>query len=159
MPASTSLILLKILAQAPLAKPTITKPDLSAVSEHATSAGLLTANWLLIAAGAILLLLSALSIVNWWKHRGEHSHPLLVFSSTAHVVGLSYRQRWTLLRMAHHQSLASPLTLMLSPTTFDHYAKGYLVSRLSWRREPARRQLNSIRTALFSDLPHPPVTA
>lgn len=159
MTDSITLILISTLAQPPSAEPTITKPDLSVVSEHATSAGLLTTNWLLIAAGAILLLLSALSIANWWKHRGDHAHPLLVFSGTAEVVGLTYRQRWTLLKIARNQSLTSPLTLMLSPTTYDHHAKGYLESRMNWRRESTRRQLNDIRIALFSDLPHSPAAA
>jgi len=163
MPLINPLTLVTTLAQAPsiepAVKPAIAKPPLSLVSEHATSAGLLTTNWLLIAAGLVLLLLSGLSIANWWKHRGEHAHPLLVFSHTAQMVGLSYRQRWTLVWLARHQSLASPITLMLSPTTFDHHAKGYLDARLNWRREPVRRQLQNIRSALFSDLPRSPVTA
>lgn len=153
------LALITPLTQAPSGKPSIVKPDLSSVSEHATSAGLLTTNWLLIAAGVILLLLSGLSIANWWKHRGDHAHPLLVFSNTAQAIGLSYRQQWTLFWLARHQSLASPLTLILSPATFDHHAKIYLESRLNWRREPVRRQLQSIRDTLFSDLPRPTVTA
>lgn len=145
-------------AEAP--KPVIAKPDLSVVSQHASdTAGLIPTHWLLIAAGVVLLILSGLSIANWWKHRGEHAHPLLVFSTTAQLAGLSYRNQWTLLRMAHHQSLRSPLTLMLSPDTFDHHARAYLDSRLNWRQEPVRRQLQSIRETLFSDLPNPPVAA
>ncbi len=148
--------LMTTLAQAPPAKPTIIKPSLFEVSQNTSSDGLIPIHWLLIAAGGIIVLLCGLSIANWWKHRGEHSHPLLIFSTTAQLVGLSYRNQWTLLRLAHHQSLSSPLTLMLSADTFDHHAKPYLDSRLSWRQEPVRRQLSAIRDTLFSGFPQRP---
>jgi hypothetical protein len=144
------------LAQADPAAPAVVKPDLAEVSKHVSSDGLIPIHWLLIAAGGIIVLLCGLSIANWWKHRGEHSHPLLVFSTTAQLVGLSYRNQWTLLRLAHQQSLTSPLTLMLSPDTFDHHAKTYLDSRPGWRQEPVRRQLSTIRATLFDDLPQRP---
>jgi len=134
-------------------EPVLPRPTIESIQENLSSDGLIPTHWLLIAAGMVLLLLSALSIANWWKHRGENAHPLLVFSNTAQIVGLSYRQRWALLKVARNQSLASPLTLMLCATTFDHHVRGYLESCLSLRRESARRQLQDIRVALFSDPP------
>ena len=152
------LSLIGTLAQAQPTVPAVNKPSLEEIQKHLSSDGLIPTHWLLIAAGAVLLLLSGLSIANWWKHRGEHSHPLLVFSTTAQLVGLSYRHQWMLLRIARNQSLASPLTLMLSADTFDHHAKAYLQSRLSWRQQPVRRQLNTIRDTLFNRLPQHPTT-
>ena len=145
--------LMTTLAQAPPDKPAIVKPSLVEVSKNASSDGLIPIHWLLIAVGGIIVLLCGLSIANWWKHRDEHFHPLLVFSATAGQVGLGYRYQWALLRIAHRQSLGSPLTLMLSPGTFDHHAKAYLETCLAFRRESVRRQLNQIRAHLFDDSP------
>lgn len=148
-----SLTFLTSLAQAQPSAPVVARPSLEEIQRHLSSDGLIPTHWVLIATGALTILLSGLSIARWWKHRDEHSLPLLVFSTTARLAGLSYRNQWTLLLLAHHQSLASPLTLMLSADTFDYYAKAYLESRLNWRREAVRQQLNTIRATLFDDAP------
>ncbi len=144
---------LSTLAQAQPAQPVIARPSIDEIQSHLSSDGLIPTHWILIAAGGLIVLLSGLSVARWWKHRHEHSHPLLVFSTTASLVGLRYRDQWTLVLLAYNQSLASPLTLMLSQDTFDHHAKAYLESRRNWRRETVRRQLNEIRTTLFDDQP------
>ncbi len=148
---------LTTLAQAQPSPPVTARPSIEDIQSHLSGDGLIPTHWILIAAGAIIVLLTGLSIARWWKHRDEHSHPLLVFSTTAGFAGLSYRQQWALLLLAHQQALASPLTLMMSPGTFDHHAKAYLESRLTFRREPVRRQLNQIRAHLFDgQLAHTP---
>jgi len=141
------------LAQSQSTPPVAARPSIDEIQRHLSSDGLIPSHWILIAAGAIIVLLTGLSIARWWKHRDEHSHPLLVFSTTAGFAGLSYPEQWALLLLAHQQGLASPLTLMLSPDTFDHHAKAYLESRLTFRREPVRRRLNQIRAHLFDGQP------
>lgn len=141
------------LAQAGLIDTTMGLSRISEVAKNLSSDGLIPTHWLLIAAGALLLLLSGLSIARWWKHHDEYSHPLLVYSGTARLVGLGYLDQWALLVIAHKQSLSSPLTLMLSPGTFDHHVKAYLETRTRWRREAVRRRLNAIRAILFEDHP------
>ena len=141
-----------ILAQDAPSYPTPSLDRFSQISENFNSGELISPHWLMIAVGAMLLLLSALSIARWWKHRNEHARPLRVFLTASSMAGLGYADRWLLLLIARRQSLESPLTLMLSPGTFDHHAKAYL-SRRRWRREAVRRRSQSIRESLFGDLP------
>lgn len=145
--------LLLILAQAEPVGAAPGKNRWSQISETFSSEELISPHWLLIAAGAVLLLLSTLSIARWWKHRNEHARPLRVFSTVARMAGLGYADRWLLFRAARHQSLESPLTLLLSPGTFDHHVKAYLDTRPGWRRQAVRSRAQSIRECLFGDLP------
>ncbi len=121
------------------------------ISNNLTSDGLISSHWLLVAAGAVMLLLSAVSIVQWWKHRHEQSHPWLMFISAANFAGLGWRHQWTLFWIARHQKLGSPLTLMLAPGTFDQHVKAYLESRAGFRRESHRRVLQDVRELLFGN--------
>lgn len=139
-------------APAPAAPGGPTLDRFSQISENFTSRELISPHWLLIAVGSMLLLLSVLSIARWWKHRHEHARPLRVFMTASGMAGLGYADRWLLFLIARRQSLESPLTLMLSPGTFDHHAKAYLDSR-RWRREAVHRRAQSIRESLFGDLP------
>lgn len=123
------------------------------INKNFSSDGLISTHWLLIAAGAVLLLLSCISIARWWKHRDQHSHPLLVFFGTARLAGLGITDRWVLVRIARQQSLSSPLTLMLSPATFDHHVKAFLASCPGWQRERTQRRAHTIRQTLYSDHP------
>lgn len=141
-----------MLAQDAPANPTPSLDRFSQISENFNSRELISPHWLMIAAGAMLLLLSAMSIARWWKHRNEHARPLRVFMVASSMAGLGYADRWMLLLAARHESLESPLTLLLSPGTFDHHIKAYLNSR-RWRREAVRRRAQSIRESLFGDLP------
>ncbi len=125
---------------------------LAEISNNLSSDSLVSSHWLFIAAGIVFVLLSTISIVQWWKHRHDHSHPWLIFMATARIAGLSFRDQWALLRISHHQKLDSPLTLMLSPGTFDYHVKAYLDTRPNWRREGRRRRSQSIREQLFGDL-------
>jgi hypothetical protein len=153
-----ALFSIPLLAQAaPLAPPTLpaeaTRLErLSEVSNHLSSDGLIPTNWLLIAVGALLLLVSGMSIARWWQHRGENTHPLLIFTRIAGMVGLGYRDQWLLLRIAHRCSLASPLTLLLSPATYESYVKAYLDSKPKWHLSGMPQRAKAIRSTLFADL-------
>ena len=144
-----------ILAQdgpAPAAPAVPSLDRFSQISENFNNRELISPHWLMIAVGAMLLLLSALSIARWWKHRNQHARPLRVFLTASGMAGLSHADRWLLLLIARRQSLESPLTLLLSPGTFDYHIKAYLGSR-RWRREAVRRRAQAIRESLFGDLP------
>jgi len=122
------------------------------VADNFGSDGLIATNLLMVAVGALMLLISGLSISRWWKHRGEYSNPLLVFIRIAGVVGLSYRDQWLLWRIARRTSLASPLSLLLSPGTFESHAKAYLQHLPGWRLTGTRQRAKAIRSTLFTDL-------
>jgi len=125
---------------------------LAEISNNLSSKDLISTHWLFIAAGIVFVLLSAISIAQWWKHRHDHSHPWLIFMATARFAGLGLRDQWVLFWIAHQQKLGSPLTLMLSPGTFDHHVKAHLDTCPGWRREGRRRRSQSIREHLFADL-------
>lgn len=122
------------------------------ISNNFTSDGLISTHWLFLAAGVVFVFLSTVSLAHWWKHRHEHSHPWLIFMATARKVGLGLRDQWALYWISHQQKLGSPITLMLSPGTFDHHVKAYLDARLGWRQESLRRRSQSIREHLYGDL-------
>lgn len=122
------------------------------ISGNLSSEGLISTHWLFIAAGVVFVLLSTVSIVQWWKHRHERSHPWLIFATTARIAGLGLRHQWSLFLIARQQKLASPLTLMLAPGTFDHHVKAYLDTRPNWRREGLRRKTQETREMLFGNL-------
>lgn len=126
---------------------------LSQVSEHFSSDSMIPTHWLLIAAGGMLLLLSGLSIARWYKHRDEYSNPLLVYLGVSRLVGLSYRDQWLLMRIARNGSLVSPLTLMLSPATFQHHAQPYINTRSTHRQQALKRRTQALHDTLFADDP------
>ncbi len=142
-----------LLAQDAPANPTPALDRFAQISQNFNSRELISPHWLLIFAGLLLLLLSGLSIARWWRHRNEHARPMRVFSAVSRMAGLGYADRWMLLLAARHQALESPLTLLLSPGTFDHHIKLYLDARPRWRREAVRRRTQAIRESLFGDLP------
>ncbi len=142
-----------VLGQADPAGSSDKRDMLTDVSNHFSSEGVIPTHWLLIAAGAMLLLLSSLSIARWWKHRDEYSHPLWVYLSVAKLAGLGHRDQWLLLMIARQQSLGSPLTLMLSPNTFEHHAQPYIQGRAAWRRAGLSQRARAIHHALFDDDP------
>lgn len=141
-----------ILAQDAPANPVPALDRFAQISENMSSRDLISPHWLMIFGGGMLLLLSGLSMARWWKHRNEHARPLRVFATAARMAGLSYADQWLLLLAARNQSLESPLTLLLSPGTFDHHFKAYVSTR-RWRREAVHRRSQSIRESLFGDLP------
>lgn len=124
---------------------------LNQISENLNGDSLISMHWLLLAAGLVMLLLSAVSLMQWWKHRHEHTHPWMTFISTAGFAGLGWRHQWTLLWIARRQKLTSPISLMLAPGTFDQHVKAYLDSRPGFRRESIRRTTQDIRELLFGD--------
>ena len=125
---------------------------LNEISKNLTSEGLISSHWLIIAIGLVLLLLSSLSIMQWWQRRHEQSHPWLLYLSTARYAGLGLRHQWVLFWVARRQKLVSPITLMLSPGTFDVHIKAYLESQPSWRREGLQRSLQEVRDILYGDV-------
>ncbi|GAB4108761.1 MAG: hypothetical protein Kow00105_16530 [Phycisphaeraceae bacterium] len=124
----------------------------SKIAETFSSRELISPHWLFITAGLVLLLLSVVSIVHLFRHRHNNPHPLWVYLTAARIAGLGLLDQWVLFRIARRQGLATPLTLLLSPGTFDHHVKACVDARSAWRRETLRRRAQRIRERLFSDL-------
>lgn len=62
--------------------------------------------------------------VRWWQ-------PWRVFLHLTACMGISWHARRLLIRIASHGQLASPLTLLMSRTTFDHYYGQYRAAHIN----------------------------
>lgn len=97
---------------------------------------------------ACLLMGAALLYGLWlYRHRDRHPLPQMTYHRLARAMGLSLGQRLRLWRVARRRGLASPITLMLCPATFDHHVEAYRRSRASLRWGGGR--FDRIRQRLF----------
>ena len=124
--------------------------DLTQISEHWGSRQVIAVEWVLVAAGLLLLIIAALSLRSWWMTRHLRASPLRVFNQVAVKCGLTARERLLLWRIARHQGLPSPLTLMVCPITFGHHGRAYCRSRGS-DVSSQMRQLARLRRRLFAE--------
>lgn len=124
---------------------------LRAISEHWGSDTTVSMEWLLIAVGLLLLLIAGLSLRAWWRNRHLRSSPLTVFNQVATACRLSAGERLLLWRIARQQSLASPLTLMLSPTTLRHHGRSFGDRRSRAGQAFQMRRVARLRRKLFAE--------
>ena len=110
---------------------------------------------LLIFLGLMLLLAS---IWGWRWHQRRHlrSEPMIVFHQLAGQMGLSLRQQWLLVRIAHRQALPTPLTLMLSSATLRHHAGRFAQALAPSRRPALQAKVDVIARLLFDQVPQSP---
>ncbi|MFA9477693.1 hypothetical protein ACERK3_05225 [Phycisphaerales bacterium AB-hyl4] len=112
----------------------------------------ISVGWVILSGSVLLFILAIVWVWNWWKQRNEQPRPWWVFYRTASHMGLTLREQWLLVRIARHERLPSPLTLMLSRRTLGHHARQYLARRSQHRRAAIIRRLLAIRSALFDSL-------
>lgn len=91
-----------------------------------------------------------------YRQRQLHSGTMFTFHEIAGELGLDLGQQWLLARIARHQGLVSPLTLILSRTTLQHHAQNYVESFPARRRQKVLRKITSIGKLLFGTEPEPP---
>ena len=114
------------------------------------SGGDLIPAWSFIAV-AVIFVVGFAGLWIWRRsHLGElWSQPILLFHRLAKESGVSLAQQWLMIRIAHHQRLTTPLTLMLSPATWRHHASGYLNAVGQRRRGPTKARYAQIERQLF----------
>ena len=110
---------------------------------------LLSLRGLAVAALVILLILLPVLMHRWHRQYQLRSKPLLTFHQLASHVGMSLRDQWLLILMAHHQTLPSPLTLLLSRATLHHHAKRYGERLAPRRRLALMRRIAAMRQMLY----------
>lgn len=101
---------------------------------------------------AALILAVCLGAIWMWKAgqvRRGRSMPVRVFNQVVQGLGLTRADRWLLIRIAHHLALPSPLTLVLSDTTFGHYLDQYTQTIDAKRRAKIQNRAARIRRVLF----------
>lgn len=97
----------------------------------------------------LLLLFGAIAGWRWHQRRHERSAPLGIFHRIAAQMGLTLRQEWLLVKIARHQSIPTPLTLLLSGSTFAHHAKPFIEAASRRRRRAITAKVQVIAVRLF----------
>ena len=99
----------------------------------------------------VLAILAGLWLWQWSRRRALRSGPMVTFHQVATQLGVSVADEWLLLRIAQHQGLTSPLTLMLSPATLDHYTRRYAHAGRRRGRRDLLSRVGRLRARLFDD--------
>jgi len=100
-----------------------------------------------------VLVLAVFLVVMWvWKSgqiRRLRSTPVRIFNEVVDGLGLTFADRWLLIRIAHQQALPSPLTLVLSEATFGHHLEQYTQTVGARRRAKIQSRVARIKRVLF----------
>jgi hypothetical protein len=97
----------------------------------------------------LLLLLGAIAGWRWHQRRHARPAPLGVFHRLAAQMGLTLKEEWLLVKIARHQSIPTPLTLLLSGSTFAHHVKPFLEAASGRRRRAITAKVHVIAVRLF----------
>ncbi len=102
-----------------------------------------------VAATALVALIGTIWLWRRLKQKTAQPAPLRVFRDLAEDLGLTLADQVLLIRIAHEQALPSPLTLILSPTTFEHHFSRYAQTLSSIQRPKATARAQRIARELF----------
>jgi len=102
----------------------------------------------------VVLLTTVMILIGCWRSgifRRLRPTSLQIFRQVIHDLGLARGEVSLLIRIAHHQHLPSPLTLMLSAATLEHHAQAYAQSIAvgSHRRGQFDIQIGRIKEVVF----------
>jgi len=129
----------------------MTNVDLPDISRNIGSGTRLPTEWLIALVGLLIALVATVALVRWWRARSRAPRPGATFQRVGRLAGLSRRQRWLLARVAKHENLPSPLTLMCSSRTLAHHGRRYATEVGGGQPAPAMlRRLARIQTTLFA---------
>ncbi|MBI1338379.1 MAG: hypothetical protein GC164_15665 [Phycisphaera sp.] len=101
----------------------------------------------------VLLLVLAFWLRRRHQTRHERSAPIRIFHDVARQLGLSWPQQWLLFRIAKENHLPSPLALLLSGSTLNHYARLYAQNVTAYRRLKFLEEVRAIKHKLFIQPP------
>ena len=119
--------------------------------DHWSSHRLLSLRFILVFLMMLLVLLCGLRIWHLYRNRHARQQPIASFVSVARLLGLDWPQQWILIRIARHQGLPSPLTLLLSAATLRHHAQRYVKSIVRYRRAKVSDCVSSVQRILFNN--------
>jgi hypothetical protein len=102
-----------------------------------------------VAATVLVALIGAIWLWRRLKQKTAQPAPIHVFRDLAEDLGLTLADQVLLIRIAHEQALPSPLTLILSPTTFEHHLSRYAQTLSSLQRPKVTARAQRIARELF----------
>lgn len=131
------------------------KPDgyWSEISAHFSQGSGMSIWWIVIASGLLLLVFGMLSLWMWRRDQSARASPLLVFHRVGAHVGLSWSDRWFLIRLARQRHLPTPLTLLVSPGTLMHHAAAWAGGLSPRRGGEVMRRADDLSRRLFGQRP------
>lgn len=97
----------------------------------------------------LAVLIAGIAIIRQIHLQRLHSHPLRTFRLVASNLGLTLSDQWLLVRVAGRSKLKSPITLLLSPTTFTHHASVFVTPLTGAKRERVQHSLDDLRRRVF----------
>ena len=103
----------------------------------------------------IAVVISAVVLAAVWMWRNGkllrlRSGSVQIFHDVVKGFGLTATDKWLLIRVAHQQDLPSPITLILSESTFEHHTQAYTSSVSSYQRTKIKPKMDRIRHLIFS---------
>ncbi|MEM6459693.1 MAG: hypothetical protein AAF710_09925 [Planctomycetota bacterium] len=90
--------------------------------------------------GALLTLLSLISLLGWLRRQRVRPHRMVVFNRVGREMGLTLTDRRLLWRIARDAGLPTPLALLLTPGTLGRHARDHARQprKNFWRDRPRR---------------------
>ncbi len=107
--------------------------------------------WSFVAVAMVLMIVIA-GLWAWRTYRFDQlrSKPIMIFHHLAREIGITPWDEWLLFLIGRHQDLPTPLTLLLSRGTFDHYTDRYLQTLPPKRRNHVTGRIQRLSRYLFS---------
>jgi hypothetical protein len=135
----------------PLLAQRLTSVTPAEVSKNLGRGPLISVQWILVAIGLIITIISFISLLRWYRTRHLHPRPYTVFRQLACAQKLTLTQQWLLWRVARHQKLPNPITLMFCKRTLHHHVEDFLDRAPRFSAALLARHVASIERKLFSN--------
>lgn len=119
------------------------------IQDHFGGGAVVSPGWIVMFAGVVMVVVSALALRHWWRTRHERPSPTLSFLTLASKLGLSAAEQWLLIRIAGKLKLPTPITLLISPRTLQHHAETYAAQLPRRRSAKLIRRTDAIADKLF----------
>ncbi len=110
---------------------------------------LLDVRWIFFALSVLVLVMAGIYIYRRVHRAPGDAAPLITFNDVAGRLGLSWRGRWLLIRIARQQQLPTPLALLLAPGTLSHHTKRYAAAMQPGRRQRTIVAVNALGKSLY----------
>jgi hypothetical protein len=129
-------------------QPVLGEVTLKAISEHWSDVSIPVV-WTALGLGLLVVVVGGVGSYRWHKKHASGPKPLAVFRELARLGGLSLVDQWLLFRIARHQALPGPATLLFSPRTLRVHAVRYIRQAVIWRRSQQLHRVAAIRRRLM----------
>lgn len=123
---------------------------LAQVHENWGGQTMIPVQWIVIALGVVLIVVGALAFRQWSLASDRRPRPWRVFYSVANSLGLPLYDQWLLMRIARHEALPTPLTLLLSPRTMRYHAQQFADAHPR-RKAAVMTRVANIRRTVFGE--------